>query len=70
MSYLVQGSCDQQGWSPQELFVNPPGVPVLNKPEAADFQSERRDHKVPMTANGFRSFLKVLSVSKATVAAT
>lgn len=34
-SYLVEGGCDEQGRSPQELFVDAPGVPVLDKPEAA-----------------------------------
>lgn len=41
-SYLVEGSCDQQGGSPQELFVDAPGGLVLDKPGAAQIYSQNK----------------------------
>lgn len=33
--YLVEGGCDQHGRSPEELFVDTPGVFILDKPGPA-----------------------------------
>lgn len=67
-SYLVKGSCDQQGGSPQELFVDAPGVPVLDKPEAVQVPVPVRTAKIHMTALEFSDRLQC--VQGKTVAAT
>lgn len=40
-SYLVEGGCDQHGRSPEELFVDTPGVSILDKPGPTQISNEK-----------------------------